>query len=392
MPDLIPCSVQVLTRNSMPGIQRCLESLTAFEEVIVQDGGSTDGTRELARTFANVRLMDQDPRFLNDEGRITDFAAVRNHGLAAARHPWILFVDSDEEIGSDLAEEVREIVKRGEPQVYRAFRRFYVQGQKIERCAGYPAYQIRLFHLSCVDGFGKAVHEKLTLHDGVIPIVLQSEIIVPLLPARELEEKYRRYLDMEVRRLGVMPWPRWLRWILFRNLRSALGLTVKTALIWCTPGSGVRMPVTYEWQSIAHALKTTLYTFPPLARRGAGPSVLRFGRYVFSGVVANILDIGVYLLLLFSGVYYLTATVMSGVLSFLAAFLLHKHVSFQRTDAGVSHFLRYCLLGAGNIVAQAVILWLLVGQWGMPADWTKLLANLMVILWNYVLYQRFVYR
>src|SRR3989338_5513637 len=96
MKDLIPCSVQVLTRNSEASIERCLESLQSFAEVIVLDGYSTDRTRAIAKRFQNVIVVDQDKSFLDGDGRITDFAAVRNAGLALAKELWFLYVDSDE--------------------------------------------------------------------------------------------------------------------------------------------------------------------------------------------------------------------------------------------------------------------------------------------------------
>jgi hypothetical protein len=258
----IPCSVQVLVRNGMPNIQHCLETLADFDEVIVQDGQSTDGTREVAAKFPNVRILNQDPAFIGSDGRIIDFSGMRNASIAAAKHDWVLVVDADEGIREDLRDEVRSIVEAGTPGVYQAFRRFYVHGEKIERCAGYPAYQIRLFHRGLIEGYRKPIHERIALKPGVSMQILRSELPVPLPPAQELNAKYDRYLRMEVKRLGVMPWGQWLRWILFRNLRSAVGLFVLVVLTWVIPGRGKRMPFAYDWQAIRQSLRTIVATFP----------------------------------------------------------------------------------------------------------------------------------
>lgn len=267
MEKTIPCTVQLLCRNSMPGIQTCLESLKPFAEVILQDGSSTDGTREAAQTYANVRLLDQDKTLLDADGRIVDFATMRNAGMRAATYDWILMVDSDEEVEPALITEVAEIVERNIPGVYRAFRRFFVDGEPVIHCAGYPAYHIRLYHRSCVEGYVKPVHERLSLHAGVVPQILRTELKVPLPPPQELEAKHRRYLQMEVKRLGVMPWRRWFRWELYRNTRSILGLIVLTAGIWLSFKKGKRMPIAYEWQAVRQLFWTTVLTFPPLAVR-----------------------------------------------------------------------------------------------------------------------------
>lgn len=265
--SLIPCSVQVLTRNSEKNIQQCLETLAPFGEVIVQDGYSTDRTRDIASKFLNVRIMDQDKSLLDSSGRITDFSAMRNQSIAAATYDWVLVVDADEGIREDLTEEVRSIVHANQPGVYKAFRRFIVDGERVIHCAGYPAYQIRLFHRSCVDGYQKPVHERLAVRPGVAVQILKNELPVPMPPPTALDAKYDRYLAMEVKRLGVMPWGRWLRWILVRNLRSALGVTMLTAKVWLVPRKGKRMPIAYEWQAVRQSLRTIIRTFPLTTRR-----------------------------------------------------------------------------------------------------------------------------
>ncbi|MDB4978600.1 MAG: glycosyl transferase [Candidatus Peribacteria bacterium] len=263
----IPCSVQVLTRNSGENLRACLESLMQFAEVVVLDGYSTDDTREIAAQFSNVRLMDQNKDYLDADGRITDFAAVRNEGLKAAAYDWILMIDSDEIVQPVFVEEVAQVVRLQPPGAYRVFRRFVAGGVPVEFCAGYPAYHIRLFHRSVADGYGKSVHEKVLLHPGQIVRTLQSELLVPLPPACELNPKYHRYLQMEVRRLGTVPWGRWFRWILYRNMRSVAALCVRVVVLRILPRKGKRMPFAYEWQAIRHLLQTTWYTFPLFSRR-----------------------------------------------------------------------------------------------------------------------------
>ncbi|MBU6323773.1 glycosyltransferase, partial [Patescibacteria group bacterium] len=96
MHDKIPCSVEIVTRNSGATLRRALESVKDFAEVLVVDGGSTDDTLAIAHEYG-AKIILQDPAFLDGEGRIADFSGVRNQGLAAAREPWFFFLDSDEE-------------------------------------------------------------------------------------------------------------------------------------------------------------------------------------------------------------------------------------------------------------------------------------------------------
>lgn len=259
----IPCSVQVVTRNNADGIKKCLDSLTMFDEVIVQDGFSTDGTREVAQSYANVRLMDQDKRFLNDEGRITDFAAMRNESINAAKYDWVFVVDGDEHVDPLLIKNVEQVVDRNIPGVFQAFRRFYVEGKPVMFASGYPALQIRLFHRTLTEGYEKPVHERLKLKPAVTKQMLTAELPVPLPPAHTLESKYDRYLLMEVRRQGVMPISQWFRWIVLRNMRTIIGLSLRVVLIRLIPKRGLRMPLAYEFAHIRHSFRTILHTFPP---------------------------------------------------------------------------------------------------------------------------------
>lgn len=263
----IPCTVQVLTRNNESSIAKCLDTLTDFAEVIVQGGPSTDRTKEIAITYPNVRWMDQNPAYLDGDGRITNFAAMRNESIDAAKHDWIFVVDADEGSKPDMVAEVREITERNRPGVFEAFRRFYIDGEPVMHCSFYPALQIRLFHRTLTEGYGKPVHERLILKPGVMVERLRTELPVPQPPAKTLEAKYDRYLLMEVKRGGVMPWGRWMKWVLWRNLRSIAGLSLRLMRIWLVPRKGKRMPLSHEFSIMRHSLRTIVHTCPPVAQR-----------------------------------------------------------------------------------------------------------------------------
>jgi glycosyltransferase involved in cell wall biosynthesis len=85
-------SVVVPAYNAAAFIAKSLASVVGqqgpFEtEVIVVDDGSTDDTRELVRSFGDVRLIAQ-----ANAGP----SAARNRGIAAARGDYVAFLDSDD--------------------------------------------------------------------------------------------------------------------------------------------------------------------------------------------------------------------------------------------------------------------------------------------------------
>ena len=262
MSSLIPCTVQILTRNSGATLEACLATLTSFAEIIMVDGGSTDATCDIAKAYPNVRIINQDKKYQNQDGRITDYAGVRNQALAAASFPWILAVDSDEQVSPQMLEAIRSIVESGKPAAYQVFRRFVLHGEKIMFAAGYPAYQVRFFHRECVEVYEKPIHERPKLKPGVQVRVLSGDLLTPLPPASSLWPKYRRYLAMDASRLQNVGWQWWVKWGFARNVRTIVGVFARAILIRLIPRGGKRLPMIYEFQAMWYAWQMMIRTCP----------------------------------------------------------------------------------------------------------------------------------
>ncbi|MGB6676548.1 MAG: glycosyltransferase family 2 protein [Terriglobales bacterium] len=102
-------SVIVPARNEEACLGACLESLVAQTgvkfEIIVVDDGSTDRTREIAKSFAGVRVVEPAPLPLGWIGKNNALVA----GAKAARGEWLLFTDADTvHRGGSLARSVEE--------------------------------------------------------------------------------------------------------------------------------------------------------------------------------------------------------------------------------------------------------------------------------------------
>src|ERR1700730_8438146 len=94
MPEV---SIIVPARNEEASLADCLESLTdqtgvAFE-IIVVDDGSTDRTREIAQSFAKVRVISPEP--LPDGWTGKNNAVIAGAKEKEARGQWLLFTDAD---------------------------------------------------------------------------------------------------------------------------------------------------------------------------------------------------------------------------------------------------------------------------------------------------------
>ncbi len=96
-------SLIAIAKNESSGIQEYLNHhRDLFDEMIVVDTGSTDGTADLARN-AGAHVI--------DFAWIDDFAAARNVSLRAATGDWVFWVDIDERIARQDFEKIRALVQ-----------------------------------------------------------------------------------------------------------------------------------------------------------------------------------------------------------------------------------------------------------------------------------------
>ena len=124
----------VLTLNEEKHLADCLASLRWAPRVVVFDCFSTDGTLEIARA-AGAEVLQR---------AWDNFAGQRNAALAAVQSEWVLFVDADERVTPDLAQEIQAALAR--PQAgWWIPRHNYLFGRLTLHAGWYPDYQLRLF-------------------------------------------------------------------------------------------------------------------------------------------------------------------------------------------------------------------------------------------------------
>jgi glycosyltransferase involved in cell wall biosynthesis len=88
----------VIAKNEAKNISVCIPTLSFANEVLVIDNGSTDQTAQIASKLGAkvIKFSSQD-----------DFSRIRNFALKQANYDWILFLDADEIVTPDLADEIR---------------------------------------------------------------------------------------------------------------------------------------------------------------------------------------------------------------------------------------------------------------------------------------------
>ncbi|MDR5702659.1 MAG: glycosyltransferase family 2 protein [Thermofilaceae archaeon] len=109
--DRPPCSIVIITHNSLQTIAPCLRSLeettTPSDEIILVDNASTDTTKEYLQIWAkdrvNVILL------LNDENR--GFSAAVNQGIALSSRPFVVLLNPDVFVSHSWLERILEHFK-----------------------------------------------------------------------------------------------------------------------------------------------------------------------------------------------------------------------------------------------------------------------------------------
>lgn len=87
----------VLCHNCAEILPRCLSSLKFADCLYVIDDNSTDNSVAVAKSFSAQVVSHP----LNK-----DFSSQRNYALSLAKSGWVLFVDADEEVPQELAQEI----------------------------------------------------------------------------------------------------------------------------------------------------------------------------------------------------------------------------------------------------------------------------------------------
>lgn len=158
MGPLIRISALIICQNSEKTIQRTLDSLKRFAQVVVIDGGSTDQTQNICSQYQNVKFI---------TNPWPGFTAQRNLSLMHADYPWCFMIDSDEAMTPELIDEIEKIMTLDNSfPIYAVMRTEYFLGQAINVGIGQGVYQERLFLKERIQYTGGVHHRHLL--DGVL--------------------------------------------------------------------------------------------------------------------------------------------------------------------------------------------------------------------------------
>lgn len=161
MPELTEkVSGLIITYNEEKNIREVLECFDFCDEIVIVDSFSTDKTLEIARTFLNVKII---------QNTFEDFTKQRNLALDHAKNDWALFLDGDERITPLLRSEIIEKLNRPyKKDAYYFYRKFFFAGKPINYSGTQTDKNFRLFRRSKARYIaGKKVHETLEVNGTI---------------------------------------------------------------------------------------------------------------------------------------------------------------------------------------------------------------------------------
>ena len=182
----------ILTKNEARHIGDCIKSVQWADTVILEDSFSDDGTVEIAEELgAQV--------FQND---FVNFAVARNrvvNSVRALNIEWVLFIDADERVTPELAEEIQQVIQNESTVGWWIPRHNVMWGHIM--CGGgwYPDYQLRLMRASGAHyDPERQVHEIVVL-DGQEGYLKEHLIHYNYDNLAHFKFKQSRYIDFEAK-------------------------------------------------------------------------------------------------------------------------------------------------------------------------------------------------
>jgi len=186
-------TVLIISLNEIDNIESLIKNVSFADEIVIVDSYSTDGTVEAIQKHKNIKIIQHE--FVN-------FSDQRNFALQQASHDWVLFVDGDERISTDLEDEIIDTLNSPKDIVaYGFYRNFYFENSLL-KYSGYQTDKVfRLFNKKHVTyNEEKLVHETLSI-DGETKMLSNKLDHYSYVDDKTYKEKLVKYAKLRAEEL-----------------------------------------------------------------------------------------------------------------------------------------------------------------------------------------------
>ncbi len=131
-------SVLLLTLNEEINLPTFFKSVEWCDDIVVIDSFSKDNTLKIAKEN-NARVYQR---------KFDNFADQRNYAIEniSFKHKWILHLDADEIVTSELYKEIIQSINSSEYEAFKIPCKIMFYGKWLRFAGMYPVYQVRLGH------------------------------------------------------------------------------------------------------------------------------------------------------------------------------------------------------------------------------------------------------
>ena len=143
-------SVVIMAKDAESTIEKCLNSLVDFQEVILYLNDTTDDTKNIASKFDNVNIID---------GEFIGFGPTKNKASSYSKNDWIFSLDSDEVVSKSFIDSIKQI-NLTDTTVYTILRTNFYKNTQIKHCWGDDVI-VRLYNKTKTSFTNKKVHEHI---------------------------------------------------------------------------------------------------------------------------------------------------------------------------------------------------------------------------------------
>ncbi len=182
----VKLSVGIITFNEERIIAKTLESVKdVADEIVIVDSYSTDKTAEIAKKYGAKVFFEE----------WKGFGPQKNSVIEKCNGEWILLIDADEVLSSELVDRLSEVLRRESDAVYLLNRCSVCFGKEIKYGGWSNDYVIRLFKK------GTAYLDDAIIHEDFItesPKIKLSEKLFhyTYLTFEDYFEKFNKYTSM----------------------------------------------------------------------------------------------------------------------------------------------------------------------------------------------------
>ena len=123
--------------------------------------------------------------------------------------------------------------------------------------------------------------------------------------------------------------------------------------------------------------------------------IIQLFRYCIVGGIAFVVDNGSYWLLVSGGLHYTLSAIAGFVVGLIVNYLLSKFFVFKKESASTNaffEFIIYGLIGVLGLLITEVLLWFFIEKLFMDKIVSKLVASVIVLIWNFVARKVILYR